>query len=102
MIHKTWSNSHRLYLDRARPSQGQSAPSAARRAQFRGRKESLFAANARAPEIAPRPSNFLDAVSCARSFDGGPWFRKFREEYVGRWGKGKVRKINLEWLWHGA
>src|SRR5712692_8699389 len=27
MIHKTWSNSHRLYLDRARPSQGQSATS---------------------------------------------------------------------------
>ena len=74
---------------------------AARRAQFRGRKESLFAANARAPEIAPRPSNFLEYPALAH-FDGGPWFRKLRKEYVGGWGKGKVRKINLEWLWHGA
>src|SRR6266436_2835593 len=37
-------------------------------AKFRCHKELLFAANAGAPEIAPRPSNFPDGVFCARSF----------------------------------
>src|SRR6266567_3764629 len=45
-------------------------------AQFRCHKEFLSAANAGAPEIAPRLSDFPDAVFCARSFQ---WLSSVRK-----------------------